>query len=907
MRTSCGSSIVYRLARFGLALAMIGALLAALIASPAHPALATVAPTTSDQLMQAALADSGLVGYWPFDIGSAEVDRSGSGNTVTFASGIGLTNTTAPTRFANTTALVSSLSPTSYATAPGTNIDTLQQFTIAFWLRLNSPLQQKMSLIALGSKTAIQYTSIGNGYGLSFLEKSPTFERTIYSPAVPSGVYFHVAATYDDNGMRLYVNGQLQRELPGLTPVVPGSGVLLSSPSTPLDGILDDVRIYNRGLSAAEIAVLAFHCGGVSEIPQSECEALVDLYVSTNGPHWINQSGWLQTTTPCNWYGVLCTNGHVLALALANNRLSGPLPPTLGSLSRLVVLSLYDNQLNGGIPQQLGSLSALQTLDLYGNQLSDTIPPTLGNLASLQTLRLYNNQLRGEIPAQLANLNPHLITLDLSYNMLSATDSALLTFLNAQQPGWAATQTRAPGNVQASIQSPTSVALSWTPIAYTADGGYYDVLAALQPSGQYSSVGKTADKTATSFTVSGLSPGASYSFVVRTFTPKHGLQQNDLLSDASDPIAVTLTANRPPVATNDSYTTGQNTPLTIDAAHGLLANDSDPDGDALQLGPLAGVSPGTQVAVNPNGSFTYSPAPGFVGADTFTYQVSDGQQLSNAASVTITVSQSNHPPVAADQTISTSAGVAATISLSATDADSDPLTYAVVNPPTHGTLSGTAPNLTYTPNSGYSGADSYTYTANDGTADSNIATVTLQVSPATIYLPTIVFAGGACLSNTAAQGVVNVLLADPGVPAAQLTLTAQSSNQRLLPNSALVLGGSGAQRTLTLSGAPNRSGSATVTLTVGDGHASATMTLHVRTGTTGSDLLSGSDGADLLFGLGGSDVLRGKGGTDVLCGGAGNDMLAGGKGADVFSGGTGSDRALDFKATEGDTGDGTIP
>jgi Ca2+-binding RTX toxin-like protein len=129
----------------------------------------------------------------------------------------------------------------------------------------------------------------------------------------------------------------------------------------------------------------------------------------------------------------------------------------------------------------------------------------------------------------------------------------------------------------------------------------------------------------------------------------------------------------------------------------------------------------------------------------------------------------------------------------------------------------------------------------------------------------------------------------------------------LLPNSALVLGGSGAQRTLTLSGAPNRSGSATVTLTVGDGHASATMALHVRTGTTGSDLLSGSDGADLLFGLGSSDVLRGKGGTDVLCGGAGNDMLAGGKGADVFSGGAGSDRALDFKATEGDTGDGTIP
>ena len=412
-------------------------------------------------------------------------------------------------------------------------------------------------------------------------------------------------------------------------------------------------------------------------------------------------------------------------------------------------------------------------------------------------------------------------------------------------------------------------------------------------------MGKTADKTATGLTVSGLTSGASYSFAVRSFTPKHGLQQNDLLSDASDPIAVTLTSNRPPVAANDSYTTGQNTPLTIDAAHGLLANDSDPDGNALRSGSIASVSPGSQVAGNPDGSFTYTPAPGFVGVDTFTYQASDGQQLSNAASVTITVSQSNHAPVATNQTVSTSAGVAAAITLSATDADNDPLTYAVASAPTHGTLSGTAPNLIYTPNSGYSGADSFTYKANDGKADLNIATVTLQVNPAPIYLPTIVSAGGACLSNTQAQGVVNVLLADPGVPAAQLTLTAQSSNQRLLPNSALVLGGSGAQRTLTLSGAANRSGSATVTLTVGDGHASATFALQIRIGTSGSDLLSGSDGADLLFGLGGTDVLRGKGGNDVLCGGAGNDILAGGKGADVFSGGTGTRPRARFQGGRG--------
>jgi Leucine-rich repeat (LRR) protein len=890
-------SSVDRIARFGLALALIGAILSALGAPAALAATPVKAQSTED----------GLVGYWPFDFGDAAADLSGSGNAAAFGNGMGLTSTTAPTRFSNTAALLSQNSATSYATAPGNNIDTLQQFTISFWLQLSSLPQRNMSLIALGSKTVLQYTSIGNGYGFSFLTQSPTFGRTIYSRGLQPGIYYHLAATYDDNGMRIYVNGQLQNTLPGLIPLVAGSGVLFSSPGAPLDGILDDVRIYNRGLSAGEIAILAFQCGGVSEIPQAECEALVDLYTAAGGPQWSNHTNWLQSNTPCSWYGVLCNNGHVIVLNLPNNGLNGPLLPSLANLSQLVVLNLANNHLTGGIPLQLGNLSKLQTLDLYGNQLSDLIPLALGNLASLQTLRLYNNQLRGEIPAQLANLNPHLITLDLTYNMLSATDSALLTFLNAQQPGWAATQTVAPGNLQASVQSSSSVALSWTPIGYTADGGYYEVLSASQPGGPYTSVGKTADKTAAGLTVSGLTSGASYSFVVRSFTPKHGAQQNDLLSDASDPIAVTLTSNRPPVAANDSYATGQDTPLTIDAAHGLLANDSDPDGNSLTVGSIASVSPGSQLALNPDGSFTYTPAASFSGVDTFTYQASDGQLLSNPASVTITVSHNNHAPVAANQTVSTTQGVAAAITLSATDADNDPLTYAVASTPAHGTLSGTAPNLTYTPNSGYSGADSFTYKANDGQADSNIATVTLQVNPVPIYLPTITFASGACLSNTQAQGVVNLTLADPGVLAAQLTLTAQSSNQRLLPNSALVLGGGGAQRTLTLNGATNRSGSATITLAVGDGHTSATLSLQVRIGTSGGDTLSGSAGSDLLFGLNGKDMLSGKGGNDLLCGGAGNDILAGGNGADVFSGGTGTDRALDFNATEGDTRDGTIP
>src|SRR5687768_6155926 len=54
-----------------------------------------------------------------------------------------------------------------------------------------------------------------------------------------------------------------------------------------------------------------FSCAGVTQIPVSECQALVDLYRATNQPGWTNRSGWLRTTTPCSWFGVTCSNRHV--------------------------------------------------------------------------------------------------------------------------------------------------------------------------------------------------------------------------------------------------------------------------------------------------------------------------------------------------------------------------------------------------------------------------------------------------------------------------------------------------------------------------------------------------------------------------------------------------------------------
>jgi hypothetical protein len=129
------------------------------------------------------------------------------------------------------------------------------------------------------------------------------------------------------------------------------------------------------------------------------------------------------------------------------------------------------------------------------------------------------------------------------------------------------------------------------------------------------------------------------------YTPNAGFTGTDAFTyqasngtSSSLVASVTITvnpANQDPVAVDDSYTTAVDTPLTVPAP-GVLANDSDPDGDSLTAQLVAGPSNGTLV-LNPDGSFTYTPNAGFNGTDTFTYQASDGSALSNVATVTIQV------------------------------------------------------------------------------------------------------------------------------------------------------------------------------------------------------------------------------------------------------------------------------
>ena len=151
-------------------------------------------------------------------------------------------------------------------------------------------------------------------------------------------------------------------------------------------------------------SINTFSCTDVTEIPQIECEALVALYNSTNGAGWLDNTNWLATNTPSNWFGVSVNSGYVTSLSLIYNQLNGSLPPELGNLTSLIRMDLVSNQLTGSIPPELGNLISLTSLSLCWNQLTGSIPAELGNLINLTWLHLGGNQLTGSIPPELGNL-----------------------------------------------------------------------------------------------------------------------------------------------------------------------------------------------------------------------------------------------------------------------------------------------------------------------------------------------------------------------------------------------------------------------------------------------------------------------------------------------------------------------
>ncbi|MDU8913012.1 Hint domain-containing protein [Aestuariicoccus sp. MJ-SS9] len=372
-----------------------------------------------------------------------------------------------------------------------------------------------------------------------------------------------------------------------------------------------------------------------------------------------------------------------------------------------------------------------------------------------------------------------------------------------------------------------------TVLAYDADGNAVPV--SLTPAGNADVSGGSATGTSTSEF-----EAADGSVLVNIAGPVSRIEivyengdveaQGVLVSDVYFSTVDAEDDNLPPVAVDDIVDVDMNTETVIDAA----ANDTDPDGDPVTVASIGDPANGTAV-LNADGTVSYTPNFDYIGEDTISYVASDGNGGTDEGQIIVTVvnTDPDEPPVAVDDTLTTELDTS--ITLNPTDNDIDPegqpLFVSEIGTPANGTavLNGDG-TVTYTPNPGFLGDDSFTYEVVDteGLADFGTVYVTVEEAPAEPRIDTDVF---------------------PVDPA----------DQALDPLDGL------------------------------DEDPDPSDDLDDITGTGGADSIATGDDDDTISGGAGDDVIEPGIDDDVVDGGTGNDTIIDVQGADTIYGGQGDD------------------
>ncbi len=292
----------------------------------------------------------------------------------------------------------------------------------------------------------------------------------------------------------------------------------------------------------------------------------------------------------------------------------------------------------------------------------------------------------------------------------------------------------------------------------------------------------------------------------------------------TDTATVSMTVNfvnTPPVATDDTMNLPEDTPTTQDPR----VNDNDANGHALTI---TGVSQGTNGSVTFTGTnLSYTPDINWNGSDSFTYTIDDGNGGADSGTVSVNVSAVNDNPTALNDTQSTDQNSAKTFNPrnNDTDVDGDPLTVTAVTQGSNGSATFTASNVTYTPNAGFTGSDSFTYTISDGNGGSDTATVNMTVNASAPNTPPVanndsivVFDGG--------QRTFNPRANDSDADGDPLTITGKTNGSL----GTVQIKNGGTRLKYTHTGVP---GTDTFTYTISDGNGgtdTATVTVTILPG-----------------------------------------------------------------------------
>ncbi len=382
--------------------------------------------------------------------------------------------------------------------------------------------------------------------------------------------------------------------------------------------------------------------------------------------------------------------------------------------------------------------------------------------------------------------------------------------------------------------------------------------------------------------------------------------------------------NDGPDAVDDNISVDEDDSVTFDPT----ANDSDPEGDPLEITSFTQPSNGT-VTENPDGTLTYTPDPNYNGPDSFTYTIDDGNGGTDTATVNVTVDPVNDDPIANDDDVTVDEDDTVTFDVlgNDTDVDGDTLEVDSFTQPSNGTLTQNPDGtFTYEPDPGYNGPDSFTYTVTDGNGGTDTATVNITVNS--------VNDGPDANDDRATTPIIDPVIIDvlgndtdpDGDPLMIASFTQPAAGGTVTDN------GDG---TLTFTPDGTVDGEVTFTYTVTDGNGgfdTATVTVLIRDGIVegtagndiidinyvgdpegdmidnndeflpgegpnddivlagdGDDLVEAGEGDDEVYGEDGNDTLYGEDGDDYLSGGEGNDILYGGDGDDTLDAGQGGD------------------
>ena len=637
-----------------------------------------------------------------------------------------------------------------YATAPDANdLDiSTNRITLAAWVRPGQLATQDLITKEIN-------TTAPDGYQLSLSSAGKVFVRLNNTARVDSATsyptdantWIHVAATYDGSTIRVFYNGVENNSVPGTwagsiaaNANALGIGAQVPNPTTAsrfLKGALDDVRIYNRALSAAEIAALmntrpianagtdqtvtlpaaASLTGTATDDALPPSSALTTTWSTYSGSGAVafadaNALATTATFSAAGTYVLRLTASDGLLTATDDIQVTvagGPInrapvatngalttPSDTAATGTLVATdadtdgltySIVTNGSKGAVVVTNSATGAFSYTPNAGTTGVDTftfkandgkvdsniaaVTATIGvsstglighwsmeegsGTALLDMALPANNATTVGAPTWAAGTYGQALSLSGAGQFATVADSADLDLTSAItmsawiRPGKADTQdliaktvNGVPDGYQLSLAAPSSTGKVF--VRFNNDANARVDSATTYPSdgNTWIHVAATYDGSTIRIYYNGVEDGSrawTGSIVANSTALGVGAQSNNArwfqgaiddvrlynraLSAGEIAALAGVSVNRAPIAAGDNYSTPQDTALTV-AAPGVLANDSDPDGNPLATVKVSDPAHGT-VTLNADGSFTYTPTGGFIGADSFTYKVSDGQ------------------------------------------------------------------------------------------------------------------------------------------------------------------------------------------------------------------------------------------------------------------------------------------